>query len=105
MRKKNGNWTIFNYKKRNKYSLFDTLQLMFENMHSSCMQDIRVSNKTKRVYSVISFEVKDDWYADTGAITHYEKVEHYMGTLVYSSDNIEEAAIKFNELINKKGKI
>lgn len=92
-------------KKRNKYFLIDTLQIIVENGYSGTTQDIRISDKNKRVYWVVSFEVEDDWYADTGAITHYEKVEHYMGTLVYSSDNIEEAAIKFNELINKKGEL
>ena len=88
-------------KYKNNYRLLDrcaiemNVSLRGENEHITITKD-------NKVYSESSYEVVDDWYADTGYITHFEKDKTYIGVLVFGSDNIEEVALKFAELKGEK---
>lgn len=85
-------------KKKNKYSLIDVLALELDSYYSSKSSEIRISEKTAKVWKIYSYEVIDDYFCDIDAVTHCESERIYLGKLIYSSNNIEEIAIKFNEL-------
>ena len=82
---------------RKNYSLIDTLpiEMNISFRGEGCRFHITKSNK---VYRIDSYEFIDDWYADTGYLTHFEKDKTYIGTFIFGSDNIEEVALKFAEL-------
>lgn len=54
--------------------------------------------KNNKVYETYYYDEVDDWFVDTGAITHKEKIKTYLGELVFESDDIEEVAKKYYEL-------
>lgn len=88
-------------KLKNKYHIYDVYK---DEMLGAFDQnkDIRYRiTKSKKVYIISSWEIIDDYYCDTGAITHYEEHKEYIGTLIFGSDNIQEIAEKYSEL--KKG--
>ena len=87
-------------KKKNKYFLLDILSFELGSCTNSNCSVIRINEKTNKVCEIYSYEVIDDYFCDIGAVTHYERGRNYLGKLIYSSDNIEEIAIKFNELRN-----
>ena len=87
-------------KYKNTYKLIDILPIEMDISFRGESNEIHVT-KDKKVYLVHHYEVVDDWYADIGYVTHFEKSKEYLGRLVFESDNIEEAALKFAELGGK----
>lgn len=79
---------------KNTYSLIDTLpiEMGISFLREDCHFHITKSNK---VYKIYSYEIVDDWYADTGYITHFEDSRVYIGKLIMKSDNIEEIALEY----------
>lgn len=79
---------------RKNYILIDTLpiEMNISFRGEGCRFHITKSNK---VYRVDSYEIVDDWYADTGYLTHFEDSKHYIGRLIMQSDNIEEIALEY----------
>ena len=86
-------------KKRNKYALIDTLPIELDVNSRGESTHVKITGDNK-VYLIHSYEVVDDWYADTGYITHYEKHKEYVGKLIYASNDIEKAALMFADYIN-----
>ena len=68
-------------RKRNRYYLFDTLQMEYDGD-----VDYFSLRKNGHVIQHYSYEEVDDWYADTGVIYHYEKAEHDLGKLVFETN-------------------
>lgn len=83
-------------KKNNKYQLLD---IFFEEM-----KDLNIrfrKTKDNKLYTKVIYEVLDDWYADIGEITYEEHEVNYIGKIVFQSDDIEEAALVYAQLIKR----
>lgn len=52
--------------------------------NSTCQKDYFIRNK--KLYCKYSYEELDDWYADIGAITHWESETRCLGKIKYASD-------------------
>lgn len=89
----------FLVKKRNVYRLIDTLPIELGVSWSGEDTTAKKTNDNK-LYFIHSYEVVDDWYADIGYISHFEKHREYVGKIVFESDNIEEIALKYAEVKN-----
>ena len=91
-------------KKKNKYFLIDTLPI--ELGISEHGTNITIKNTgDNKLYFIHEYEEVDDWYADTGYITHFEKYREYVGKIVFESDDIEEIALKYAEVKNGSNRI
>ena len=86
---------------RKDYKLIDTLAIEFRNWGHSDSDHVHVT-KSDKVYIIHSYEEVDDWFADTGYITHFEESKTYIGKLIFESEDIEEVALKFAELKSLK---
>ena len=94
----------FLVKKRNVYRLIDTLPIELSISYRGEDITVKKTNDNK-LYFIHSYEEIDDWYADTGYITHFEKYKEYVGKIIFESDDIEEIALKYAEVKNGSNRI
>lgn len=87
-------------RKYRKYSLIDTLPIEMDISFRGEYSRIKIGRDNK-VYRISKVEVVDDWFADIGHVTHYETHKHYLGTLIEQSDDIENIALTFAELVKE----
>lgn len=88
----------FIVKKKNKYFLIDTLPIELGISEYGQNTSIKITGDSK-LYLIHEYEVVDDWYADIGAISHYEKHKQYVGKIVYASDDIEQVSLEYANYI------